>query len=247
MKNIRAGTPISTNSANKNRTSRLRKKAACCFFQPPVPRSLRPAVRIWLTRQGECRFQARGVERVESDRRSVTRRAGPVQRAVGCRRPSATPAGPGHWSSPGAYRGRDVTKAGMRGTMVHSLADVLKQLGVSAFNRRGRLPLTGSQSIVCSPLWTEKVVFCKGAVPTIMWWLFPPQPAVSIGWMDSVADMAYMFVCGLEGDATEEESNPLSLVESGRSHTHTAYHKGASGRRNVYMMSNDSPKIGLSS
>lgn len=28
--------------------------------------------------------------------------------------------------------------------------------------------------------------------------------------------------------------------------THTAYHKGASGRRNVYMMSNDSPKIGLS-
>lgn len=55
-----------------------------------------------------------------------------------------------------------MTKAGMRGTMVHSLADVLKQLGVSAFNRRGRLPLHGPQSIVCSPPQTEKVVFCKG-------------------------------------------------------------------------------------
>lgn len=31
----------------------------------------------------------------------------------------------------------------------------------------------------------------------------------------------------------------------GGAHTHTAYHKGASGRRNVYMMSNDRPKIGL--
>lgn len=53
-----------------------------------------------------------------------------------------------HW---GAYRGRDVTKAGMRGTMLHSLADALKQLGVSAFNRRGRLPLHAPQSNVCSP------------------------------------------------------------------------------------------------
>lgn len=62
--------------------------------------------------------------------------------------------------------------------------------------------------------------------------------------MDFVADMVYMFVCGWRGDATEEESNPLSHIRGG---THTAYHKGASGRRNVYMMSNDSPKIGLPS
>lgn len=36
----------------------------------------------------------------------------------------------------GGYRGRiapPVTKAGMRGTMTHRQADVLKQLGVSAF------------------------------------------------------------------------------------------------------------------
>lgn len=44
-----------------------------------------------------------------------------------------------------------MTKAGMRGTMLHSLADALKQLGVSAFNRRGRLPLHAPQSNVCFP------------------------------------------------------------------------------------------------
>lgn len=49
-----------------------------------------------------------------------------------------------------------MTKAGMRGTMVHSLADVLKQLGVSAFNRRGRLPLYGPQSIVCPPPLSDR-------------------------------------------------------------------------------------------
>lgn len=49
-----------------------------------------------------------------------------------------------------------MTKAGMRGTMVHSLADVLKQLGVSAFNGRGRLPLHGPQSIVCFPPPSER-------------------------------------------------------------------------------------------
>lgn len=75
-----------------------------------------------------------------------------------------------------------------------------------------------------------------------MWWLFTPQPAVSINSMDFVADMVYMFVW--RGEATKEESSPLSHIEGG---THTAYHKGASGRRNVYMMSNDSPKIGLPS
>lgn len=163
--------------------------------------------------------------------------------AVGCHRPSATKAGPGHWSSLGAYRGRDVTKAGMRGTMVHSLTDALKQLGVSAFNRRGRLPLYGPQSIVCFPPQTEKVVFCEWAAFTIMWWPFPPQPAVSISWMDYVADIVYMFVCWLSGEAAEEESNPLRHIARGR--THTAYHKGASGRENVYMMSSDGPNIGL--
>lgn len=74
---------------------------------------------------------------------------------------------------------------------------------------------------------------------------FSPQPAASISWMDFVADMVYMFVCGRRGEATNEESSPLSHIARGR--THTAYHKGASGRRNVYMMSNDSPKIGLPS
>lgn len=49
------------------------------------------------------------------------------------------------------------------------------------------------------------------------------------------------------GESPEEESNPLSHIARGGGHTHTAYHKGASGRRNVYMMSNDSPKIGLPS
>lgn len=38
----------------------------------------------------------------------------------------------------------------------------------------------------------------------------------------------------------------MSRADGGGGDTHTAYHKGASGRRNVYMMSNDSPKIGLS-
>lgn len=47
------------------------------------------------------------------------------------------------------------------------------------------------------------------------------------------------------GEAAMEESSPLSHIARGG--THTAYHKGASGRRNVYMMSNDSPKIGLPS
>lgn len=47
----------------------------------------------------------------------------------------------------------------------------------------------------------------------------------------------------MEEGATEEESSPLNHTAKGG--THAAYHKGASGRRNVYMMSNDSPKIGL--
>lgn len=70
----------------------------------------------------------------------------------------------------------------MRGTMVHSLADVLKQLGVSAFNGRGRLPLHGPQSIVCSPphIGEKRWFSAMGAILTIMWWPFPPQPAVAI-------------------------------------------------------------------
>lgn len=45
-----------------------------------------------------------------------------------------------------------------------------------------------------------------------------------------------------------EESSPLTIVQGGlvgddRRCTHMAYHKGASGRRNVYMMSSDGPKI----
>lgn len=45
-----------------------------------------------------------------------------------------------------------------------------------------------------------------------------------------------------------EESSPLTiaqggLVGDGGRCTHMAYHKGASGRRNVYMMSSDGPKI----
>lgn len=55
-----------------------------------------------------------------------------------------------------------MTKAGRRGTMVHSLADVLKQLGVSAFNRRGRLPLYGPQSIVCFPLRQQRWFSARG-------------------------------------------------------------------------------------
>lgn len=158
--------------------------------------------------------------------------------------PSATPAGLGHWSSLGANRGRDVTKAGMHVTMVHSLGDVLKQLGVSAFNRRGRLPLYGLQSIVCFPPWIEKVVFCEGPDPLSCGGFFPPQPAVSISWMDS-ADMVYMFVWTDGGGGYRGRKQPIESHSKGG--THTAYHKGASGRRNVYMMSNDSPKIGLSS
>lgn len=50
---------------------------------------------------------------------------------------------------------------------------------------------------------------------------------------------------------TGEESSPLSraqggLVVVGGRRTHMAYHKGASGRRNVYMMSSDRPKIEVS-
>lgn len=45
-----------------------------------------------------------------------------------------------------------------------------------------------------------------------------------------------------------EESSPLTLAQEGlvggdSRRTHMAYHKGASGRRNVYMMSSDGPKI----
>lgn len=80
----------------------------------------------------------------------------------------------GHCSSLGAYRGKDGTKAGIRGTMDHSLADMLKQLGVSAFNRRGRLPLNAWQSIVYVPPLDRKGGFLQGAGPTIMWWLLPP-------------------------------------------------------------------------
>lgn len=76
-----------------------------------------------------------------------------------------------------------MTKAGMRGTMGHSLADVLKQLGVSAFNRRGRLPLYGLQSIVCFPYWTEKVVFCEGLYPLSCGGFLPlSQKSTSAEW-----------------------------------------------------------------
>jgi len=187
-KNIRTGTPISNKlQANKNCT--VEKKILLAVFMWSDKASYQSqGVCDLLCQfnwggQDECLLQARGVDRVESDRRSVTRRVGPVLRPVGCRRPSATPAGSGHWSSLGAYRGRIVTKAGMHGTMDHSLADVLKQLGVSAFNRRGRLPLYGPQSIVCFPPRTEKVVFCEGARPTIMWWLSPlSQQSPSAEW-----------------------------------------------------------------
>lgn len=50
----------------------------------------------------------------------------------------------------------------------------------------------------------------------------------------------------MEGEAAEEECSPLSHIIS-RGEAHTAYHKGASARRNVYMMSNDSPNIDLPS
>lgn len=44
-----------------------------------------------------------------------------------------------------------------------------------------------------------------------------------------------------------EESSPLSLAQGGSGgdgrHAHMVYHKGASGKRNVYMMSSDGPKI----
>lgn len=72
-----------------------------------------------------------------------------------------------------------MTKAGMHVTMVHSLVDVLKQLGVSAFNRSGRLPLYGRQSIVCFPPWTEKVVFCEGLDP-LSCGVFSPPAASSL-------------------------------------------------------------------
>ena len=123
-----------------------------------------------------------------------------------------------HW---GPNRGRDVTKAGMHVTMVHSLGDVLKQLGVSAFNRRGRLPLYGLQSIVCFSTQIEKVVFCEGPDPLSCGGFFPPQPAVSISWMD-LADMVYMFVCGWRGGggAPEEESSPLSHIARGEHTQH---------------------------
>lgn len=63
--------------------------------------------------------------------------------------------------------------------------------------------------------------------------------------MDFVADMVYMFMWGGSGEATEEESSPLSHIARGEHTQHiTREHLG---RRNVYMMSNDSPKIDLPS
>lgn len=44
-----------------------------------------------------------------------------------------------------------MTKAGMHGTMVHSLVNVLKQLGVSAFNRKGRLLYMVHKALSVSP------------------------------------------------------------------------------------------------
>lgn len=79
---------------------------------------------------------------------------------------------------------------------VDSLCMVHKALSVSPLDRKGGF------------LW--------GAVPTIMWWLSSPQPAVSISWMDFVADMAYMFVCRWRGEATKKESSPLRHIARGK-------------------------------
>lgn len=108
---------------------------------------------------------------------------------------------------------------------------------------RGRLPLCASQSIVCFPPRTEKVVFCEGAIPTIMWWPFYPT-ANSLHQLNGLCGRHSLYVCVLmEGGGRKR---PIESRRRGGGGTHTAYHKGASGRRNVYMMSNDSPKIGLS-
>lgn len=53
-----------------------------------------------------------------------------------------------------------------------------------------------------------------------------------------------------KGGAEEEECKPLSHIKKevgGGGRARTVYHKGASASRNVYMMSNDSPKIDLRS
>lgn len=192
-----------------------------------------------------------GVERVESDRQSVSRWVGPGLRPVGCRRPSATPAGPSHWSLLADYRGRIVTKAGMRGTMLHSLGNVLKQLGVSAFNRKGRLPLYGPQSIVCSPLWQKRWFSVRGHTHDHVV-AQPPTPLPPtdrrLRQLNGLCGWHGLYVCvWMEGGSSRRRKHPIETHSKGGGHTHTAYHKGASGRRNVYMMSNDSPKIGLPS
>lgn len=55
-----------------------------------------------------------------------------------------------------------------------------------------------AMSVPPSPL-TKKGGFLWGAIPTIMWWPFPPQLVVLISWMDFVADIVYIFVCWWRG------------------------------------------------
>ena len=114
-----------------------------------------------------------------------------------------------------------MTKAGMRGTMVHSLADVLKQLGVSAFNRRGRLPLYGPQSIVCFPPWTEKVVFSEGPYPLSCGGCFPlSQQSPSAEWSLWLTWSICLCVDGEGGASCEERKQPIESQSKGEN-THS--------------------------
>lgn len=76
-----------------------------------------------------------------------------------------------------------------------------------------------------------------------MWWLSPSlrQQSPSAEWTLWLTWSICLCVAE-EGEAAGEECNPLSHLEKGKEHAE--YHKGASAKRNVYMMSNDSPKIG---
>lgn len=76
-----------------------------------------------------------------------------------------------------------------------------------------------AMSVPPSPL-TEKGGFLWGAIPTIMWWPFPPQLVVLISWMDFVADIVYIFVCWWRGGSCRGRKQPIESHSKGEN-THS--------------------------
>lgn len=142
MWNIRTVVHLKNKNNKTNPSNMCALNTARCFLPGGHGGAVvrpRPAVWIQLSRQGRVATSRPGGVEEGGERRAISHKmSGPsIGELWGCQWT------PGRSSrarllivNRGGYRGRiapPVTKAGMRGTMAHRQADVLKQLGVSAF------------------------------------------------------------------------------------------------------------------